>query len=112
MSFADEQSRKRDRDYLFQCLHRALPEDEKNVLKEYAKKTLQDKPPTMGKNEESSLRSPSILCFVTSGFYYHQFMLHVLDIAEKYHKDLVPGFQRHFSPHLARISGIFYPSDI
>jgi hypothetical protein len=54
MSTADEQSRKRERDYLFQCLHRALPEDEKNILKEYAKKTLQDKPPTMGKSEVGS----------------------------------------------------------
>ena len=52
---ADEQSRKKERDHLFQCLHRALPDDEKVVLKEYAKKTLQDKPPTMGKTEVGTL---------------------------------------------------------
>jgi hypothetical protein len=52
---SDEQSRKRERDQLFQCLHRALPDDEKNILKDYAKKTLQDKPPTMGKTEVNSV---------------------------------------------------------
>jgi hypothetical protein len=44
-----EEARKRERDQLFQSLHQALPEDEKARLKEYAKKTLQDKPPTMNK---------------------------------------------------------------
>jgi hypothetical protein len=52
---------KRERDHLFRCLHRALPEDEKIVLKEYAKKTLQDRPPTMGKTDVGSHRSPSII---------------------------------------------------
>ncbi len=111
MSTGDEQSRKRERDHLFHCLHRALPEEEKNVLKEYAKKTLQDKPPTMGKTEVSTLpfavdcnvlstlRSPSTSFMTLESFY--QFMIHVLAIADKYQKDLVPGFQKHFSPHLA-----------
>lgn len=44
-----EELRKRERDQLFQSLHHGLPDDEKNRLKEYAKKTLQDKPPTMNK---------------------------------------------------------------
>jgi hypothetical protein len=55
LSSPDDVQRKRERDHLFQCLHRALPEDEKDVLKEYAKRTLQDKPPTMGKSEVLSI---------------------------------------------------------
>ena len=99
----DDQIRKRERDQLFQSLHQALPDDEKSRLKEYAKRTLQDKPPTMGKPEVIMLMvQTSYQTFFLTEF-GAQFMRHVLEMAEKFQPELAPGFRRHFSPHLGNI---------
>eukprot|EP00292_Cryptomonas_paramecium_P016095 CAMPEP_0113663160 /NCGR_PEP_ID=MMETSP0038_2-20120614/983_1 /TAXON_ID=2898 /ORGANISM="Cryptomonas paramecium" /LENGTH=203 /DNA_ID=CAMNT_0000578147 /DNA_START=6 /DNA_END=614 /DNA_ORIENTATION=+ /assembly_acc=CAM_ASM_000170 len=85
---ANPEQKRQERDKLFQLLHLALPEHEKARLKQYAKQTLQDKPPTMRKEE---------------------FMRHVLQFAETYQRDLVEGFRRHFQPSLAAAQG---PSNV
>ena len=101
----DAQRRKRERDNLFQSLHRALPDHERNVLKENARKTLQDRPPTMRKTDVSSPCLQSDVDYIDCDYvFFFQFMIYVLGVADKYQKDLVAGFRKHFAPHLAGTS--------
>ena len=46
-----DSSRKRDCNELFRKLHQCLPDDEKKRLKDYAVRTLKERPPTMNKRE-------------------------------------------------------------
>jgi hypothetical protein len=56
-SVSSDYQRKRERDQLFQTLYQRLPDEERMRLKEYAKRTLKDKPPTMSKIEAISIVS-------------------------------------------------------
>eukprot|EP00961_Rhodomonas_salina_P255252 3449771-Rhodomonas_salina.1 len=45
------EERRKTRDRLFQSLFAALPEDQKRIVKDYARRTLTENPPTMQKSE-------------------------------------------------------------
>eukprot|EP00288_Rhodomonas_lens_P002019 CAMPEP_0177724152 /NCGR_PEP_ID=MMETSP0484_2-20121128/18580_1 /TAXON_ID=354590 /ORGANISM="Rhodomonas lens, Strain RHODO" /LENGTH=104 /DNA_ID=CAMNT_0019236609 /DNA_START=60 /DNA_END=370 /DNA_ORIENTATION=- len=69
------EERRKTRDRLFQSLFAALPEDQKRIVKDYARRTLTENPPTMQKSE---------------------FMRHVIEKCKQFVPRLTMEFEQYF----------------